>query len=488
MISHHPLPAIRRLCRSRGNQKLTATMRTVSFVLLSLGLGLSVCAQTDPDPAEATLRRIFTEALVNGHAYPQLDELVTRHPGRLAGSRALEDAVRWAGQTLDTMGLDRVWRQEVMVPHWERGAPESVRLLPPAGIKGEAFALTATALGRSIATPPEGLTAEVIAVRSLDELATLGHAKLAGKIVFFNRPMDPAEPHPGRAYGGAVDQRSRGPRAAARFGAVAAMVRSITHATHDVAHTGATAYQDDDGNIPAAALSPVAADQLGAALAANPALRVEIKIHSRWHPDALSHNVIGEIRGREFPDEIMVVGGHLDSWDITPGAHDNGAGVVQSIEVLRIFRALGLRPRHTLRCVLFTNEENGLRGGLAYADHVKRSGEKHVFAVETDSGGFAPRGFSLGSSRGPVHERAERWLPLFKPYGILAFTPGTGGADIGPLLGLGVTVGNLIPDGQRYFDYHHTAIDTLDQVNPRELHLGAGALAALIWLVDQEGL
>jgi Zn-dependent M28 family amino/carboxypeptidase len=306
--------------------------------------------------------------------------------------------------------------------------------------------------------------------------------------------MDPAIVRPGTAYSLAVVARSRGPSAAARAGAVAVLVRSATHALDDFPHTGSTTYAPDAPRIPAAAISTLAAERLSAALAAaktknGPAVRAALKIHSRWLPDAPSHNVIGEIPGAEFPDRIILVGGHLDSWDVTPGAHDNGSGVVQSIEVLRIFRALGLKPRHTLRCVLFTNEENGLRGSLAYAAAVREKKERHVIAIETDNGGFQPRGFNLGSTQGDLHERATaRWAPLFAPYGLNAFVKGTGGADVGALLAQGIAVAGLTPDSQRYFDYHHTAADSLDKVHPRELHLGAGALAALVWLVDTQGL
>lgn len=434
---------------------------------------------------ETVLQQIAAEALARGQAHDQLRDLLARHPGRLAGSEALAGAVRWSEARLHALRPDRVWLQEVMVPHWERGQPESVHLLTSGAAP---VRLAAAALGGSVATPVEGLTAQVIEVTSLDDLLARGPAQVAGKVVFFNRPMDPADPDPGRAYSRAVDQRSRGPRTAASLGAVAALVRSMTQARDDVPHTGGTTYVPDGRNIPAAALSAVAADRLSAALQSQPDLQVQIKVHARWHPEALSHNVIGEIRGTEKPDEIIVVGAHLDSWDITPGAHDDGTGVVQAIEVLRIFRTLGLQPRHTIRCVLFANEENGLRGGKAYAAHVQATGEKHVFAVESDGGGFAPRGFSLGQRDGPVHERAGRWLPLLEPLGILAFTEGRGGADIGPLLPLGVPLGDLLVDDQRYFDLHHTVADTIDQVHPRELHLGAAALASLVWLVDQEGL
>ena len=460
------------------------SLLTATVLLASTALAQTTPPAPAPSPEEATLRALFTEALAHGQAYANLRTLVTDSPGRLAGSKSLERAVVATEKMLGALGLDRVYKQDVIVPHWERGAKESVTLLDGA----RSIPLTAVALGGSVPSPAAGVTAEVIELKSLDELATLGREKIAGKIVFFNRPMNPAFISTGRAYGEAGDQRNRGPGLAATYGAVAAMNRSLTLALDDVPHTGATNYVPDQPKIPAAALSTLAADQLSAALAANPRLRVTIKINSRWLPDAPSHNVIGEIRGTEFPSEIILVGGHLDSWDIAPGAHDNGAGCMQAIEVLRLFRTLGLKPRHTLRCVLFTNEENGTRGSAAYADAASRSREKHLLAIETDNGGFQPRGFNLGSTQGPVHERAARWRPLFEPYGIYSFIKGPGGTDVNPLMVQGSTVAGLTPDSQRYFDYHHTTIDSLDKVNPRELHLGAAALASLIWLVDTQGL
>jgi carboxypeptidase Q len=441
-----------------------------------------LAAQTETaSPEEATLRRIYFEALDHGEAFENLRALVTLAPGRLAGSKALDRAVAWGEQTLTALKLDRIYEQEVMVPHWERGPKESVTLLSASGV----IPLAAAALGGSV---PGEVTAEVVEVTSLKELDQLGREKLAGKIVFFNRPMDPAVIIPGSAYGVAGDQRNRGPGVAATFGAVAALTRSLTHAHDDIPHTGATNYVPGQPKIPAAALSTVAADQLSATLATNPHTQVSLKINSQLFPDAPSRNVIGEIRGTEFPNEIILVGGHLDSWDIAPGAHDDGSGVVQSIEVLRIFRAIGLKPRHTLRCVLFVNEENGTRGATAYASAAKSSAEKHLFAVETDNGGFQPHGFTIGSTQGEAAARASRWLPLFRPYGIFEFRKGTAGTDVIPLLVQGVTVAEMTPDSQRYFDIHHTTEDSLDKVNPRELELGGAALAALIWLVDTQGL
>lgn len=456
------------------------------FALLSFASAAQPPTDVPPHSAQAdTVNRFFTEALASRHAFDQLRTLTSQSPGRLSGSKSLDRAVVWAERVLGSMQLDRVYKQEVRVPHWERGARESVRLLPS---RGDASALAASALGGSAPSPAGGLIAEVVEVQSLDALAALGTDVVRGKIVFFNRPLDPKLYAPSVAYAAAGDQRRRGPAAAAALGAVGALTRSLTLAQDDVPHTGNTSFSPDQPPIPAAALSPRAADRLSSALASDPALRVEMKIHARWLPDAASHNVIGEIRGREFPDRVIVVGAHLDSWDIAAGAHDDGTGVVQSLEVLRLFRALGIEPRHTLRCVLFTNEENGLRGASAYATAAKTSGERHVFAIESDGGGFAPSGFELGSTQNDAHLRARRWRPLFEPWGIWQFNKGTAGADVAPLLLQGVTVAEIVSNSQRYLDLHHTTRDTIDQVNPRELQLGAGAIAALVWLIDSEGL
>ncbi len=467
-------------------------MRHCLLFCALLSLGTVTGAQSAPitpapsstDATAEAVNRFFVEALEHGQAYDHLRDLTTQYPGRLAGSKSLEGAVRWGQQVLSAMNLDHVYTQDVSVPHWERGAPESVQLLTARG----AQSLTATALGYSPSTPTGGLTAEVIEVQSLDEVEKLGRAHLTGKIVFYNRPMNAALARTAQAYAEAGDQRNRGPGVASKFGAAGVLTRSLTLAHDDVPHTGTTTYLPGFPKIPAAALSLVAADRLSAALAADPHTRVSMQIHGQTFPDAPSHNVIGEIRGSEFPDQIILVGGHLDSWDIAPGAHDDGAGIVQSIEVLRLFRALGLKPRHTIRCVLFVNEENGGAGAERYAELAQAAPGRHIFAVETDNGGFAPTGFNLGSTQGNAHLRAERWRTLFEPWGVWHFSKGSGGADVAPLLLQGVTVAGLTPDSQRYFDYHHTAIDTIDKVNPRELHLGAAAMAALIWLVDTQGL
>ena len=452
-----------------------------SHALLALFLAGSLLAQeTKPtESADAVmLRRLYDAALVNSPAYEQLRELVTKFPGRLSGSKNLEGAVQWTQALLQKQGADRTELQPVMVPHWERGAKESVRI---AG----AGPLTAVALGGSVPTPAGGLTAPVVELHSLAELKT---TDVKGKIVFFNRPMNPAHVSTGLAYRDAGDQRNQGPGEAGKYGAAGVLVRSLTLAHDDVPHTGNTTYLPEVPRLPAAALSTLAADQLSAALTADPSLRVSMEIHSQWFDDAPSHNVIGELRGSEHPEQVILVGGHLDSWDIAPGAHDDGAGCVESIEVLRLLKAVGYAPKHTIRCVCFVNEENGTRGATAYSTAVAEKKEQHLLALETDSGGFQPKGFILGNPAGDAHRRAARWRGLFEPYGIYLFQDGLGGTDVHPLLAHGATVAGLTPDSQRYFDIHHTTADSIDKVNPRELQLGAAAMAALVYLVDQQGL
>lgn len=452
-------------------------------------LATTLCAQEKPaaapdapDSDAQMLRRIYDAALVDSPAYENLRELTHRFPGRISGSLAYDGAAKWTFGLLQQLGCDHVEAQRVMVPHWERVAPESVKIVLP---DGQPAVLSALALGGSVTTGPAGLRAHVVELHSLDDLKT---ADVQGKIVFFNGRMNPRDVIPGKAYGEAGRQRNQGPAAAAKHGAVGVLVRSLTHALDDLPHTGNTTYLPDVPRIPAAALSTLAADALSAALKTEPALRVEMVIHTQFFDDAPAANILGELRGTESPDEVILVGGHLDCWDIAPGAHDDGAGVVQSIDVLRILKAVGYRPKHTIRCVLFANEENGLRGATEYARVAGEKKEKHLLALETDGGGFAARGFNIGNAAGDAHLKAARFKPLFEPYGVFIFQAGRGGADVGPLMAKGNTVAGLIPEAQRYFDVHHTRADTINKVNKRELELGAAAMAALVYLVDQHGL
>ena len=464
------------------------------FAPAALCAALCFCpahAADDTTADEKMLQALYTAALTNGPAYEQLRELTAKFPGRLSGSKNLEGAVLWGKSVLEQTGVDRTELQPAMVPHWERGAPETVRYysrqsVSPAPPRPERVeGLTAVALGGSVPTPAGGLRAPVVELHSLDELKT---ADVKGKIVFFNRPMNPTYVTTGRAYGEAGDQRNHGAGEAGKYGAVGVLVRSLTLAHDDVPHTGYTGYLPGVPRLPAAALSTVAADHLSAALKLDPTVTAEMIINSTWFDDAPSHNVIGELRGSEHPEQVILVGGHLDCWDIAPGAHDDGAGVVESIEVLRLLKAVGYAPRHTIRCVLFTSEENSGNGGIEYARVAGAKKERHLLALESDSGGFQPHGFQLGNTAGDAYTRAARWRGLFEPYRITIFENGNGGADVEPLLAQGGPVGELIPDSQRYFDIHHTTGDSIDKVNPRELELGAAAMAALVYLVDRHGL
>jgi carboxypeptidase Q len=370
-----------------------------------------------------------------------------------------------------------------MVPHWERGRKETASVITG----GRSFPLSICALGGSIATPPAGLSAEVVEVHSFEDLSRLGKDRIKGKIVFFNRPMDPAKILTFSAYGGAVNQRGSGAVEAAKYGAAGVIVRSMTLIIDDHPHTGAMRYVDSLPKIPAAAISTEGAEQLSRLLRKDNTLKLSFRMSCRLLEEKKSYNVIGEIRGAERPDEIIAVGGHLDSWDLGDGAHDDGAGCMQSIEALRLFKALNIKPKRTLRAVMFMNEEFGLRGGKKYAEQALQKREKHVAAIESDAGGFSPRGFGMDMSPEKL-EKVRSWGRLLEPYGIYELVQGGGGADIGPLEEQGVPVMGLRPDSQRYFDYHHAATDTFDKVNKRELELGSAAMAAMIYLISEYGL
>lgn len=441
-----------------------------------------VYAQQEQYPK--TLRQIYNEALTRGECYPTLDYLCNSIGGRLSGSPQAAAAVKYMYGKMVSYGFDTVYLQPVMVPHWERGAREDAFIA-----KGrQKFDVSICALGGSVATPESGIDAEVIEVRSLAELKQLGSEKVKGKIVFFNRPMDPTHIHTGAAYGGAADQRSSGPAEAARYGAVGAVVRSLTLANDDYPHTGMTRYNDSLPKIPACAISTKGADALSSLLRLRSAgqVRMFIKLNCKTLPDELSYNVIAEMKGTEKANEVIAAGGHLDSWDTGQGAHDDGAGCVQSVEALRLIKVLGLRPKRTLRVVLFMNEENGVKGGTEYARVAAADKQnKHIAAIESDAGGFTPRAFGVDDSL--AVQFMKQWEPLFEPYGIDQIRGGGGGVDISPLGKQGTVLIGYVPDSQRYFDYHHTEIDTFDKVNKRELELGAAAISALMWLLSEEG-
>ena len=434
---------------------------------------------------EQMLRKIYDMALTDGKAYDWLDHLSNEIGGRLSGSLEAEKAVQYTKEVMQEIGLDSVWLQPVMVPKWTRGVPEYSYIETAPGISS---VVNVCALGGSVSTPDGGLKAEVIEVKGIEELEVLGKEAIKGKIVFYNRPMQANLIHTFEAYGGCVDQRYSGAKEAAKYGAVGVVVRSMNLRQDDLPHTGAMSYDDlpVSKRIPACAISTNDANYLSTALKLKPDLLFYFNQTCRVFPDVQSYNVIGEIRGSEFPNNYMVVGGHLDSWDLGDGSHDDGAGCVQSIEVLRLLKKINYKPRHSIRVVMFMNEENGLRGGRKYAEEAQIKKENHVFALESDSGGFTPRGFSIDADADNM-DQIQSWVPLFKPYLIHYFEPGGSGADIGPLKKEGMVLAGLRPDSQRYFDHHHASNDTFDAVNKRELELGAATMTSLIYLMDKYG-
>ena len=433
-------------------------------------------AQTKPLDAAKALQ---TKGLGELRAFEMLRELSDGIGPRISGSEGAERAVAWGEATMRKLGFQNVRRQPCMVPHWVRGEVERCEL--PGGER-----LTIAALGNSAGTAAGGIQAEVIEIKTLKEAEDLG-PRAKGKILFFNRPFDQRFLNTLQAYGNAGDQRFAGPAVAAKLGAVAALTRSLTADHDDVPHTGTTGFGDGP-RIPAAALSLVAADRLSAALKTKPDTQVRVELSCQTLPDVPSANVIGEIVGTERPKEVVVMGGHLDSWDKGRGAHDDGTGIVHALEALRLIRDLGWRPKRTIRVVLWMNEEISGTGAQAYAAWVKTSGEKPIAGIESDSGGFAPRGFdtSLPDRRA---RRVKSWLPaLSLAEATRLETGGGGGADVGPLAQFGTALFGLDVESQRYFDYHHSAKDTLDKVHPRELELGAIAMAILAWLIAENGL
>lgn len=445
--------------------------------------GFSQATQPQSDSLE--IRKIYDMALLNGQSYHWLDHLSNQIGPRLSGSYNAERAVQYTKEELEKLGLDKVWLQSVMVPKWVRG-PKETAYVEVAGNSRRDVKITA--LGGSIAAPAGGIKARVIEVQGIKDLSKLGENEIKGKIVFFNRPMRADLINTFEAYGGCVDQRYSGAAEAAKFGAVGVIVRSLTHRLDDFPHTGTMSYGElpVSKRIPAAAISTNDAEYLSGILKLQKEAELYFKVNSQQLDDVESFNVIGEITGSEFPNEIILVGGHLDSWDLGDGSHDDGAGVVQSMEVLRLFKELGIRPKRTLRVVLFMNEENGLRGGNKYAEMAKKNNEDHLFALESDAGGFTPRGFSFDTGDAKF-ARIEGWKGLFTPYLIHQFDRGGSGADIDPLKNGKTVLAGLRPDSQRYFDHHHSDNDTFQHINKRELELGAATMTALIYLVDRYG-
>ncbi|RYY89879.1 MAG: M20/M25/M40 family metallo-hydrolase [Chitinophagaceae bacterium] len=437
------------------------------------------------------IRRLADEVLLNSRAYENLRQLTKGIGGRLAGSPNMVRAEQWGQRAMQQAGADKVWLQECLVPHWVRGGRDRFQAERLTGgdarnRKWTVRPLNALALGNSKGSNG-ALRAPVLAVRDFAELE-LKKDSVQGKIVFFNYPFNPRFVHTFEAYRDAGQYRGQGPVRAAKYGAVGVAIRSISGSTDNHPHTGTTASGDTLKTVPSVALGLRDADWLDSTIRSGTTVYATMQTFGHFLPDTIGHNVIGELRGTEFPDQIITIGGHLDSWDPAEGAHDDGAGVVHTIEVLRAFKALGYQPKHTIRFVLFANEENGLRGGRKYAEEAKAKGEQHIFALESDEGGFTPRGFGFTASD-EQYRKFLSWQPLLAPYGAFDFRRGGGGSDIGPLAQqLKTPTCGFLPDSQRYFDVHHASNDVFENVNKRELELGALNIAALIYLVDQHGL
>ncbi len=456
-------------------------MGKLLIVLLLSVPGFTVFAQKEDS---AFIKRISDEILANGKAYENLRYLTKQIGGRLAGSPGMVKSEKWGLKMMQESGADNAWMQECRVPHWVRGGMDEASFNVPG--KKNWVRLDVVALGNSLGTGKKGITREVLLVNSFEELEKRKE-EVKGKIVFYNYRFNDTYINTFLAYRDAGQYRGQGPGRAAKYGAVGVIVRSLSHAADNNPHTGATRYDSNYAKIPAVAIGLRDADRLSEIIQKSK-VHVTLKTNGHFLPDTTGHNIIGELKGTEFPDEIITVGGHLDSWDNCEGAHDDGAGCVQTIEILRALKAIGFKPKRTIRFVLFANEENGLRGGNKYAEEAKAKNEKHILAIESDAGGFTPRALGFTGSDDQF-QKFLSWKELIAPYGCNEFNKGGGGADIGPLnRALKTPMASLNPDSQRYFDIHHARSDVFEAVNKRELELGAVNMAALIYLADKYGL
>ncbi len=465
-------------------------MKALKYIIFILAFGPNLLSAQDDQAF--FIKEIYDYTLEKGQCDRWLQHLSDTIGGRLAGSENAEKAVDYTFRVLESLNFaDKVTKQPCKVPKWVRGDREigNIRWGDVHTKDYNAQKIDILSLGNSVATPNRGVIGEIIEVHSLDTLDMLGPELIKDKVVFFNRPMDPKRLHTGHAYGEAVDQRVHGASRAAAHGAQAVLVRSVTLSQDDLPHTGVQSYAEGVPKIASLAISTNHANRLSELLKEHK-VEVYLKNSPQVLDSVISHNVIAEIKGSEFPDQIILVGGHLDSWDVGGGAHDDGAGCVHAIQVFQTLKALNYKPKRTLRCVMFMNEENGLGGGKAYAAASKANNEYHMAAIESDAGGFTPRGFGCSAHPSVFKsflKQTQAFEEFLEPYD-LYIKAGGGGADINPLkFQKGLLIG-LRPDGSRYFDFHHTTADVFANVHPRELKLGAAAMTSLVYLLDQYGL
>lgn len=459
-----------------------------NFIIILLSFCLISCNnESIPFDQETSdvITTFYGDALEFKESYELLRGLSKDVGQRLSGSEGAKKAVLWSKEVMENYGFDTVYLQEVMVPHWERGELEEAYFYNGKN----KINLSILGAGGTVSTPKEGITAEVVEVSSLDEVDELGRENIEGKIVFYNKAFNQRYINQGASYGQTGFQRRSGAVKAAEHGALASVFRSLSSSTYeDYPHTGGMSYREGLDSIPHGGLGVLSSEKLSQALKENPRLTLTIKLSGKWFPDALSHNVVGELRGSKSPEKIITVGGHLDSWDVGEGAHDDGAGCVHSIGALRLFQKQNIKPNNTIRAVMFMNEENGLRGGKKYADVAVMDNEQHIAAIESDASGYVPRGFGFSGSD-EQHKKIQDWLKYFDKNTISYFSKGGGGADIGPLhRQTGTPMFGLSIDGQKYFEMHHTAKDVFELVNARELELGTASMASLVYLIDKYGL
>jgi len=463
------------------------TQSNRSRQLLSMILGIVILAapvfshQSQREYSEFALN-LLKQGLTEQSTYSILRKITQTGP-RLAGSPQAAAAVKLTQQLMQEFGLDAVHLEPTRVPHWIRGDIAEARLFSS---ENGSQSLSIAAIGGSIATPEDGILASVIEVKSFSELHELG-TKVRGKIVFFNQPLDPTLLNTFSAYGQAAYQRTQGVVEASRMSAVGAVVRSLTTTMDDFPHTGMLLYSPDVSPIPGACISTRGAETLSRVLSLDPKARLFLHFDCRTLEDVDSFNVVGQITGLEKPQEVVLLGGHLDCWDLSHGAHDDGAGCAQSLAALLLLKQMEIKPKRTIRAVMFMNEEFGGTGGIDYASSQRRRNELHVAALESDRGGFRPLGLGIGGSK-DRYNRFLKWEPLFQSVGLIWLRRGGGGVDIGPLGTSGTVLCGLIPDSQRYFHVHHSAKDILSTVDPRELELGTISMALWAYLVAQEGI
>jgi len=451
--------------------------------LITLSFSLIFCLTSFAQKDSTFIRSIYNEALSNGRAYEDLRSLCKDIGPRLTGSSEAEMAIEWGKLKMESYHFDKIYLQEIQVPHWERGTKESAWIKRK---NGDLIKLNILALGGSIGTNGS-LQGELVVFSNLEELIASKKEVVEGKIVFINQPMNEQQINTFRAYGGCYAIRGDGAVEASRLGAKAVVIRSLGMPIDEHPHTGSMHYADSIPKIPASAISTLDAEILGE-LAKNETVQLVIEMDCRDYPDVTSFNVIGELTGKTNPNNIITFGGHLDSWDTGEGAHDDGAGIVHCLEALRILKTLNYKPKNTLRVVFFMNEENGNKGGLTYADWAKsNTNENHIAALESDRGGFSPRGFHCDGSDQQL-KLMRSFAKEFKHYELSEFEKGYGGVDIGPLKKVfpEIVLFGFVPDSQRYFDFHHAPSDVFENVNKRELELGAAAICSFIYLLDQK--